>query len=119
MQGKNRFNGNLSMDWHLPSGLKTLSLYDNKIAGSLSTIWVASLPRGLEELDLGATSLRGTLSSALAFPPALRTLELRSNFLSGAFPEDLQLPAGLEELRLVGVTLAQLGDARPTHYEYC
>ena len=101
VQASNGFTVRLSTDWHLPSELKTLNLYGNKIAGTLSTQWVASLPQGLEELDLGATSLRGTLSPALTFPLALKNLGLSWNEFSGAFPEDLQLPGGLEELALV------------------
>ena len=87
------------LDWHslnldgifnetaLPSNLKVLALWGNKLTGNIPTIF----PSGLTRFDVGGNEMTGTISAN--FPNSVFYLSLYSNNLSGKIPS--KLPTGL------------------------
>eukprot|EP00835_Amoeboradix_gromovi_P004550 NODE_360_length_10152_cov_0.555556.p5 type:complete len:150 gc:universal NODE_360_length_10152_cov_0.555556:4530-4979(+) len=68
---------------YLPSGLRSLSLYANKLTGSIPT----SFPSGLISLELSENRLTGSIPSTL--PNGLTSLSLFYNELTGIIPNTL------------------------------
>lgn len=74
----------VSPDWRPPPHLRKLSLLNNQLNQTLGEqrSWLAAAAQ-VQLLSLGDNSLHGTLPADLALPPALISLDLNGNQLSG------------------------------------
>ncbi|XP_022637034.1 probable leucine-rich repeat receptor-like protein kinase At1g35710 [Vigna radiata var. radiata] len=99
----NTFTSAVIFQWvsNITSNLVHLDLSDNNLTEDLPSI-LGNLSRGcvrhsLQELDLSANYITGTLSDISVFS-SLKSLFLGANELSGRIPEGVKLPSTLEDL---------------------
>ncbi|KAJ9186235.1 hypothetical protein P3X46_005761 [Hevea brasiliensis] len=93
----NEFTGSIPEYMWTPPSLKVLSLYRNKLNGSLQNQSLCGL-KGLQELDLGHNEFGGSLPQCLDNLTSLTFLDLSGNQLTGHIPSSW--PANLKFIDL-------------------